>query len=130
MKTKITILFVAAISWITLNSNKIKPADNLQGNITISGAFALYPLAVKWAEEFKKIHPNVKIDISAGGAGKGITDVLSSVSDIGLVSRDLNPSETKKGAYPFAVTRDAVIPTISEKNPRIACEGNKKSGPE
>ncbi|MFN8135282.1 MAG: hypothetical protein U0Z17_08675 [Bacteroidales bacterium] len=25
----------------------------LEGRITLSGAFALYPLAVKWADEFK-----------------------------------------------------------------------------
>ena len=51
--------------------------DELSGEISLSGAFALYPLAVKWGEEFQKLHPNVKIDISAGGAGKGITDALA-----------------------------------------------------
>ena len=49
-------------------------------------------------------HPKVKIDIQAGGAGKGITDVLSKVTDIGLVSRELNPAEFKKGAFAIAVT--------------------------
>jgi phosphate transport system substrate-binding protein len=87
------------------------------GSLSISGAFALYPLAVKWADEYKKTHPGIRIDISAGGAGKGITDVLSSVTDIGLVSRDLTPEETKKGAFPIAVTKDAVVPTISASNP-------------
>jgi phosphate transport system substrate-binding protein len=85
--------------------------------ISISGAFALYPLTVKWASEFRKIHPEIKIDISAGGAGKGITDVLSGITDIGLVSRDLTPEEGKKGAFPIAVTKDAVIPTISASSP-------------
>lgn len=94
-------------------------SSTLQGNISISGAFALYPLAVKWAEEFKKIHPNVKIDVSAGGAGKGITDVLSNVTDIALVSRDLNPEERNKNAFEIAVTKDAVLPTISAANPYL-----------
>ncbi|MGQ7946628.1 PstS family phosphate ABC transporter substrate-binding protein [Flavobacterium sp. WC2509] len=92
-------------------------AQDLSGNISISGAFALYPITVKWAEEFKKTHPKVKIDIQAGGAGKGITDVLSKVTDIGLVSRDLNNAELKKKAYAIAVTKDAVIPTISTTSP-------------
>lgn len=92
---------------------------DLKGRITISGAFALYPMAVKWAEEFRKIHPGVKIDISAGGAGKGMTDVISKVVDIGMVSRDIYPEETKKGAFAFSVTKDAVIPTISAKNPKL-----------
>ena len=50
-------------------------------------------MAVKWAEEFRKIHPKVRIDISAGGAGKGITDALAKVVDLGMVSRDIYPQE-------------------------------------
>ena len=117
MKTskKIVLLLIVLIV-ANLKPNKVS-AQELSGNISISGAFALYPIAVKWADEFKKSHPKVKIDIQAGGAGKGVTDVLSKVTDIGLVSRELNPAEFKKGAYPVAVTKDAVIPTISATNP-------------
>ncbi|MBP5650625.1 MAG: substrate-binding domain-containing protein, partial [Bacteroidales bacterium] len=75
---------------------------DLEGSITISGAFALYPLAVKWAEEFQTLHPNVRIDLSAGGAGKGMTDVLADVVDLGMVSREVYPPELEKGALPFA----------------------------
>ncbi len=113
---KITV--TAAIASLLLLTTTAKlAAQDLKGNISISGAFALYPITVKWAEEFKKIHPAVKIDIQAGGAGKGITDVLSKVTDIGLVSRDLNAAEFKKGAFAIAVTKDAVIPTISTASP-------------
>ena len=47
----------------------------------MSGAFALYPLANKWAEEFQKIHPDVRFNISAGGAGKGMADALARAVD-------------------------------------------------
>src|ERR1700758_3359130 len=94
--------------------------DDLKGTITISGAFALYPITVKWAQEFKKIHPNVVFNISAGGAGKGITDALSGLVDIGLASRDINPQEVKKGAYTIYVTKDAVVPTFNVVNPNAA----------
>jgi len=92
----------------------------LQGTISISGAFALYPLAVKWADEFKKIHPDVKIDISAGGAGKGMTDALSGMVDLGMLSREINKAELGKGAFIVSVAKDAVLPTISDKNPALA----------
>ncbi|WP_369766201.1 PstS family phosphate ABC transporter substrate-binding protein [Flavobacterium sp. WC2429] len=117
MKTnKITLIAVIILVLANATASKVA-AQDLKGNISISGAFALYPITVKWAEEFKKINPNVKIDIQAGGAGKGITDVLSKVTDIGLVSRDLNAAEFKKGAFAIAVTKDAVIPTISATSP-------------
>jgi phosphate transport system substrate-binding protein len=96
-----------------------KQSAPLNGKITVSGAFALYPLAVKWAEEFKKLHPGVTIDISAGGAGKGITDALTGMADIAMVSREINPEETKKGAYGFAVAKDAVVPTMSALHPAL-----------
>lgn len=117
MKTNKKLLLTLVVLLIAnITPNKVS-AQELSGNISISGAFALYPITVKWAEEFKKTHPKVKIDIQAGGAGKGITDVLSKVTDIGLVSREINAAEFKKGAYPIAVTKDAVIPTISSSSP-------------
>lgn len=100
---------------------KKKAAEGeLSGEIAITGAFALYPLAVTWADEFKKLHPHVRIDISAGGAGKGMTDVLSNVVDIGMVSREVYPPEFEKGAVAFAVAKDAVVPTINSENPAMA----------
>jgi phosphate transport system substrate-binding protein len=116
LATIATIGIVAILS--SFKKNEDKPAaDDLKGTINISGAFALYPITVKWAQEFKKQHPNVVFNISAGGAGKGITDALSGLVDIGLASRDINPEEVKKGAYTIFVTKDAVVPTFNTGNP-------------
>lgn len=113
--------FIVAQSFIgKTNNNPQTPVDGLEGTISISGAFALYPITVKWAEEFRKLHPKVKFNISAGGAGKGITDALSNLVDIGLASRDISPEEVKKGAYTIYVTKDAVIPTFNTGNPNAA----------
>lgn len=98
----------------------VSNGDTLTGTIQLSGAFALYAMAVKWGDEFKKIHPNVRIDISGGGAGKGMTDALAGVVDLGMVSREVYPEELEKGALPFAVVKDAVIPTINANNPVLA----------
>jgi phosphate transport system substrate-binding protein len=92
-------------------------SQELSGTITLSGAFALYPMAVRWSEEFQKLHPNVKIEVSAGGAGKGMADTLGGLVDIGMISRDVDPSEIAKGAYPIGVTKDAVVATVNAKNP-------------
>lgn len=94
--------------------------NTLRGTVTISGAFALYPLAVKWGEEFTKLHPEVRFDIQGGGAGKGMTDVLSGTVKLAMMSRDISPEETAKGAYPLAVAKDAVLPTVSAQNPHLA----------
>ncbi|HOW08980.1 MAG TPA: substrate-binding domain-containing protein [Bacteroidales bacterium] len=93
--------------------------EQIKGTISLSGAWALYPMAVKWAEEFRKLNPGVRIDISAGGAGKGITDALTNMVDMGMVSREIYPEEIKKGAYPVAVTKDAVVAVVNASNPAL-----------
>jgi phosphate transport system substrate-binding protein len=88
-----------------------------KGTISLSGAFALYPLANKWAEEFSKIYPDVRFNISAGGAGKGMADALAKAVDLGMLSREVKNEELAKGAWYISVTKDAVIPTINTRNP-------------
>jgi phosphate transport system substrate-binding protein len=100
------------------SSNNAVTADNQK--ITVSGAFALYPMMVKWVEEYQKVNPKVKIEVSAGGAGKGMTDALTGMVDLGMVSRDISPEEISKGAVYIAVTKDAVVPTVNAKNPVIS----------
>ncbi|MCE1197728.1 MAG: extracellular solute-binding protein [Marinilabiliales bacterium] len=119
MQKKYCVYFLI-VSWIFQGfGNELAAQTKLEGRITLSGAFALYPMAVKWGEEFKKLHPDVTIDISAGGAGKGITDALGGMVDLGMVSREIYPEESKKGAFPFAVAKDAVVPVICEANPGL-----------
>ncbi|MCK4524093.1 PstS family phosphate ABC transporter substrate-binding protein [candidate division WOR-3 bacterium] len=115
------IIIIITVGIIINNGRKqeIGKDGTLSGRITMSGAWALYPMAVKWAEEFQKIHPNVKIDIAAGGAGKGMADALAEIVDIGNISRDIYDAEIEKGAWFVAVTKDAVVPTINESNPFI-----------
>lgn len=93
--------------------------QQLKGTITLSGAWALYPMVVKWGEEFQKLYPQVRVDISAGGAGKGAADALAGAVDIGMVSRAISPEEMKKGGWFVPVVKDAVVPTVSEKNPAL-----------
>lgn len=93
------------------------PEPGLSGTISISGAWALYPMVVRWAEEFNKIYPDVRIDIAAGGAGKGMADALGRAVDIGMVSRSIHPAEIERGAWWVSVTKDAVVPVVCEANP-------------
>jgi len=123
LKTFLSLAFVTLLI-ITLaagcNSNegvRLNKKGELKGTISISGAFALYPMTVKWAEEFQKKYPAIRIDISAGGAGKGMTDVLSGMVNLAMFSREVSQSEIDQGAWYLAVTKDAVLPTMSSKNP-------------
>lgn len=87
--------------------------------ITLSGAFALFPMASAWADEYSKLHPNVRFDVQGGGAGKGMTDMLAGAADIAMLSREPRPEELEQGSYPVPVTIDAVIGTTNAGNPYL-----------
>jgi phosphate transport system substrate-binding protein len=74
-------------------------------------------MMVTWAEEYQRLNPKVRIDVSAGGAGKGMSDALGGAVDIGMVSRAITSEEEAKGAYWVPVVTDAVFPGVNEKNP-------------
>jgi phosphate transport system substrate-binding protein len=119
MKKALTILLILVVFGFGLAAAASTPDQPLKGKISISGAWALYPMAQKWVEEFTKAYPDVKIDVQAGGAGKGIADTLAGMVDIGMVSRDVHPAEVQKGALALAVTKDAVVATINAKNTQL-----------
>ncbi|MBN2681931.1 MAG: PstS family phosphate ABC transporter substrate-binding protein [Bacteroidales bacterium] len=109
---KLLFILIFAITFSACTSDKQK-----QNTISISGAFALYPMTIKWSEEYKKIYPEIRFNISAGGAGKGMTDALSQTVDLGMFSREISDEEIKQGVWWVGLCIDAVLPTISEDNP-------------
>ncbi|MBP6211340.1 MAG: substrate-binding domain-containing protein [Anaerolineales bacterium] len=94
--------------------------EPLSGTLSISGAFALYPMMTVWAEEFTKLHPDVQFDVQGGGAGKGMTDTIAGAVDIGMISRSIKEEETAQGIFWVSVTKDAVFPIINAENPVAA----------
>jgi phosphate transport system substrate-binding protein len=100
--------------------NESGSADSLSGIISVSGAFALYPMMTVWADEFHKLHPEVEFDVQGGGAGKGMTDTIAGAVDIGMISRDIKPEEEAQGIFWVSVTKDAVFPIVSSANPALA----------
>ncbi|MEZ5107110.1 MAG: substrate-binding domain-containing protein [Draconibacterium sp.] len=113
MKRTKNILILAVIILLTACTSSKKKEQT----ISLSGAFALYPLVVKWSEEYQKENPEVRFNISAGGAGKGMADALSGTVDLGMFSREITQAEIDKGVWWVSVTKDAVIPTINAASP-------------
>jgi phosphate transport system substrate-binding protein len=122
-KKKIFYLTAALIVLILLGAcgsgdNKGEQKNsNTPSTIRVSGAWALYPMMIRWADEFTKTHPTYQIDVAAGGAGKGVVDTLAGFVDIGMVSREIKLEESQKGAWYVPVVKDAVFPIMNANNP-------------
>jgi phosphate transport system substrate-binding protein len=92
---------------------------DLEGHISISTSFALYPLILKWTDEFHRLHPEVVFDIAAVGADKSVSDNLAGLVDLGGISREIHKREEEAGLWGTAVARDSVVPIVSEDNPHL-----------
>lgn len=132
MKKRFSIISAALIAFL-INFNGVPanaPSSPKAVSISFSGAFALYPLVQTWAAEYNKTHPDVRFDIQAGGAGKGLTDCLAGAVDVGMFSRELTDAEKAKGVWSLALCKDAVLPTINARNPylkQLQIRGVKKA---
>jgi phosphate transport system substrate-binding protein len=111
----ILLSFLLVTAGVATSSAAGKP--EVSGTVRVSGAWAMYPMMVRWASEFQKAYPQVRVDVSGGGAGKGAADVLGGLVDIGMISRAIHPEETAKGGWWVPVIKDAVVPTTNAANP-------------
>jgi phosphate transport system substrate-binding protein len=128
MYSKVLIPFLILFLVTGCNSHKTskEPAkiqeevkSDLKGSFSISGAFALYPLIARLADEFMAIHPGVKIEVSKIGTGEGITSLLSRKCQLAMISRPLTDEEKGAGIWVIPVAKDGVAPIVNQKNPNI-----------
>ncbi len=112
------LLLVALLSLTACGANQTNQ-DEETVRINISGAFALFPIVTVWAEEYRQLNPHVTFDVQAGGAGKGMTDMLTGAADIAMLSRDPRQEELDQGSFLIPVTIDAVIGTFNANNPYL-----------
>lgn len=88
----------------------------VEGAIRVVGADAMVPLMKKLGKEFSKLHPKLKVEVSGGGAGKGIKEALAGTADLGMVSRTLESEEAARCSA-VSVAKDAVFATVGAGNP-------------
>lgn len=69
------------------------PTNGLSGEITEAGSTTVQPLAEKFAEDFKLIHPGVTVTIQGGGSSVGVKSAAEGIVDIGAASREIKPDE-------------------------------------
>lgn len=87
------------------------------------GSDTLVNLALAWAEEYMRLHPEVRISVTGGGSGTGIAAMINGTVDIANASREMKPEEIAavkaRGKMPkeFIVARDAIAVVVNPTNP-------------
>lgn len=88
------------------------------------GSDTLVNLAQAWAEEYKKINPDVAVAVSGGGSGTGISALINGTVDVANSSRAMKQEEREealknngKEIKEFIVGMDALAVFIHPSNP-------------
>ncbi len=99
-----------------------------KGKLIIAGSSSVTPLMEKLKEAYEKINPNANLEILQSDSTTGVTSTIEGIADIGMVSREVKPSELKKGlkAQVLALDGLAVIVHKSNKLDDISKESVKK----
>jgi phosphate transport system substrate-binding protein len=88
------------------------------------GSDTMVNLAQSWAEEYKKVVPDVDVEVSGGGSGVGIAALVKGTIDIANASRDMKAEEieqakknTGKEPKRIIVGFDALAIYVHKDNP-------------
>jgi phosphate transport system substrate-binding protein len=80
-------------------------------------------LALAWAEEYQRINPAIRVSVTGGGSGTGISALINGTVDIANASRAIQQQEVtlakNQGFTPveFVVARDAIAVIVNPHNP-------------
>jgi len=98
--------------------------SGVSGNISSIGSDTLANLMTLWAEEFKRIYPNVNIQIQAAGSSTAPPALTEGTANLGPMSRLMKDKEVesfeKRHGYkptPVAVAIDALAVFVHKDNP-------------
>ena len=87
------------------------------------GSDTIVNLALAWAERYQTVQPEVRISVTGGGSGTGITALISGTVDIANASRQIKDEEIRaaeaNGIRPVEhiIARDAIAVIVHPDNP-------------
>ena len=100
------------------------PVSGLSGNLNAVGSDTLNNMMVLWAEAFKKMYPNVNIQIEGKGSSTAPPALAEGISKLGPMSRKMKEEEMddfeKKKGYkptPIGVALDSLAVYVHKDNP-------------
>ena len=102
-------------------------AMELRGTIEIDGSSTVFPVSEAVAEEFGKLHPDVRVNVGVSGTGGGFKRFTVGETDISDASRPIKDAEAQAAAdngieyYPLRVAMDGLSVMVSPENDFVEC---------
>ncbi|WP_370053814.1 PstS family phosphate ABC transporter substrate-binding protein [Neptunomonas sp.] len=119
-----TCMSASAADLLDPNLPTYTKASGVSGNLSSVGSDTLANLMTLWAEEFKRVYPNVNVQIQAAGSSTAPPALTEGTSNFGPMSRkmkdkEIEAFEKKYGYKPtaVAVAIDALAVFANKDNP-------------
>jgi phosphate transport system substrate-binding protein len=101
-----------------------KPQAGISGNLNSIGSDTLNNLMTFWAESFRKLYPNVKVQVEGKGSSTAPPALIAGTAQLGPMSREMKAAEIdgfeKKFGYKpraVAVALDGLAVFVNKDNP-------------
>ena len=100
-------------------------ADDPMAVVTIQnkGSDTIVNLALAWAEAYQLVNPQVRVAVTGGGSGTGITALINGTVDIANASRQIKDEELQAAQQngievrELVIARDAIAIVVHPDNP-------------
>lgn len=99
---------------LTPNQVPVPPRKRAQ-KLHIAGSTTMGPLLKEIASKYHLMHPEVAVEVEAGGSARGLDDVRSGHAHIAMLARALAPAE--RDLYGIPIARDGVGVVVHANNP-------------
>ena len=117
----VSVLLLAGV--VLAGCSEASPATStLSGTIEIDGSSTVFPITEAVAEEFRKVNPNVRVNVGISGTGGGFKRFVVGETQISDASRPIKDSEkeqaTKNGVewIEMPVAYDGLSVMVNPKN--------------
>jgi len=98
--------------------------DGVSGNLSSVGSDTMNNMMTLWAEGFRKMYPNVNIQIEGKGSSTAFPALIEGTAQLGPMSREAKPTEQDKfeSRYGYKATQlrtslDALAVYVNKDNP-------------
>lgn len=91
-------------------------ANKKSGKLVVAGSSSVTPAMEKLKEAYKKLNPDVNIEVQQSDSTTGVKSAISGICDIGMASRGLKKSEIEKGVQATVIATDGIAVIVNKEN--------------
>ena len=91
-------------------------ANKKSGKLVVAGSSSVTPAMEKLKEAYKKLNPDVNIEVQQSDSTTGVKSAISGICDIGMASRGLKKSEIEKGVQATVIATDGIAVIVNKES--------------